>query len=310
MIKKILKLCLLIGLVLPITKGSETIELIVAEQSPKSSFLHLVERGKEIQARILEQNLLSYMGRHDKLTERSSTIDRMLALFLAHLRHAQQPITGYDIILEDIRAHPDATEVARQLLQMEELIGLIRTGRLSADTLAQVTAKLDERKQKTIAIRLGVIMQRVTESQIAKEITLQLLEQTRTMFEGDKGKLRLYRDEEAVSKWTLDSLLLADLAATADEERPSILADVVRDYIELTQSITTEEVAYLEKNIGLLQTNREQLVAILEEARAQEKTPTSEAMIAALEKDIADIDGFILRDHKRLEKLSAPAHEK
>ena len=130
------------------------------------------------------------------------------------------------------------------------------------------------------------------------------------MFEGDKGKLRLYRDEEAVSKWTLDSLLLADLAATADEERPSILADVVRDYIELTQSITTEEVAYLEKNIGLLQTNREQLVAILEEARAQEKTPTSEAMIAALEKDIADIDGFILRDHKRLEKLSAPAHEK
>ena len=310
MIKKILKLCLLIGLVLPITKGSETIELIVAEQSPKSSFLHLVERGKEIQARILEQNLLSYMGRHDKLTERSSTIDRMLALFLAHLRHAQQPITGYDIILEDIRAHPDAAEVARQLLQMEELIGLIRTGRLSAGVLAQVTANLDERKQKTIAIRLGVIMQRVTESQIAKEITLQLLEQTRTMFEGDKGKLRLYRDEEAVSKWTLDSLLLADLAATADEERPSILADVVRDYIELTQSITTEEVAYLEKNIGLLQTNREQLVAILEEARAQEKTPTSEAMIAALEKDIADIDGFILRDHKRLEKLSAPAHEK
>lgn len=81
MIKKTLKLCLLIGLVLPITKGSETIELIVAEQSPKSSFLHLVERGKEIQARILEQNLLSYMGRHDKLTERSSTIDRMLRYF-------------------------------------------------------------------------------------------------------------------------------------------------------------------------------------------------------------------------------------
>ncbi|QOL20078.1 hypothetical protein [Candidatus Bodocaedibacter vickermanii] len=310
MIKKTLKLCLLIGLVLPITKGSETIELIVAEQSPKSSFLHLVERGKEIQARILEQNLLSYMGRHDKLTERSSTIDRMLALFLAHLRHAQQPITGYDTILEDIRAHPDAAEVARQLLQMEELFGLIRTGQLSADTLAQVTANLDKRKQKTMAIRLGVIMQRVTESQIAKEITLQLLEQTRTMFEGDKGKLRLYRDEEAVSKWTLDSLLLADLAAPADEERPSLLADVVRDYIELTQSITTEEAAHLQKNIGLLQTNREQLVAILEEARAQEKTPTSDAMIAALEKDIADIDGFILRDHQRLEKLSSPAHEK
>ncbi|MBH1989974.1 MAG: hypothetical protein I8H80_02235 [Alphaproteobacteria bacterium] len=250
------------------------------------------------------------MGRHDKLTERSSTIDRMLALFLAHLRHAQQPITGYDIILEDIRAHPDAAEVARQLLQMEELFGLIRTGQLSAGVLAQVTANLDERKQQAMAVRLRVIIQRVTESQIAKEITLQLLEQTRTMFESDKGKLRLYRDEEAVSKWTLDSLLLADLAATADEERPSIIADVVRDYIELTQSITTEEVAYLEKNIGLLQTNREQLVAILEEARAQEKTPTSEAMIAALEKDIADIDGFILRDHQRLKKLGSPSHEK
>jgi hypothetical protein len=104
--------------------------------------------------------------------------------------------------------------------------------------------------------------------------------------------------------------LLADLAATADEERPSLLADVVRDYIELTQVITTEEAAHLQKNIGLLQTNRGQLDAILNEARAQEKTPTSEAMIAALEKDIADIDGFILRDHQRLEKLSSPSYEK
>lgn len=60
MIKKILKLCLLIGLVLPITKGSETIELIVAEQSPKSSFLHLVERGKEIQARIRTKLIILY----------------------------------------------------------------------------------------------------------------------------------------------------------------------------------------------------------------------------------------------------------
>ena len=314
MIKKILSFCLLIGLILPTTKGTEMTEVTTTEPLPELSFAHIVERGKETQASIVEQNLLSYMGRYDQLTARSGQIAEVLQLFLAHMIQAQQPHEGYDIILEDIRAHPDAAERASQLLKMEELIGLINSGNLSAETLTSVKTILDQRKQSDLAIRSGAIIQRVMNSKTLQKMNADLLVRLKTAFENDLEKLRQYRNEETVSKWKLESPLptSAEPAAAAPTiETPlPILEDVVRGYIALTQTIAAEEVSYLQENIALLTGNRDQLAVILHEARALEETPSRDEMIRALEKDIAETSEFIVRDEQRLEKLNAPGQQK
>ncbi len=117
--------------------------------------------------------------------------------------------------------------------------------------------------------------------------------------------MRHYRNEEITSKWTLESLLLTepDTEAPAAETPLPILADVVRDYIELTQTIKAEELDYLQANIALLSGNRDQLTVILEEAKTLEETPERNEMIESLEKDIADTNSFIQREQARLTSL-------
>lgn len=299
---KILSLSLLIGLSLPSTNGSEIAEVTTAEQTPLA---YLVEKSTQTYAEIIEGDLLSYMYRHDKLTERDKQIECVLKLFLAHLRQSQQPSEGYDIILEDIRAHPDSEERARQLLQMEELIGLVNSGTLSPETLTLIKAKLDQRKQRDLDTRIDVIIQCIMQSQTAKKLNTDLLAQIKTTFENDLEKLRQYRDEEAVSKWSLESPLQSN--PTASESTPEtplpILADVIRESVELAQASKEKEIEYLQENINLLSRSHDQLTAILDEAKALEETDERNEMIQALEKDIAGINGFIERERARLARF-------
>lgn len=83
MIRKILSFCLLIGLTHPSIKGSEMTDITQTDQSSESNFSHFVERSKETKANIIECNLLAYMGRYDKLTERSKEFDRFIELFFS-----------------------------------------------------------------------------------------------------------------------------------------------------------------------------------------------------------------------------------
>lgn len=275
------------------------------ERSPESSFSHLVEKSKETQARIIEHNLLSYMERYDRLTERTGQIEHTLQLFKSHLRQDQQPREGYEIILEDIRANPDVEERARQLLQMEELMDLINSGNLTRETLTQVKANLDQRKQRDLAVRIGVIMQRIMDSRTFKKTNTDLLAQIKITFDNDLAKLRHYRDEETVSRWTLESPLPTeplDSDAAIEIELP-ILAIVVRDYTELTKTIKEEELDYIRTNLTQLSGNRDQLMDSIGEASAFEKTSERDETIQSLEKDIAEIDGFIQREQARLSNL-------
>ena len=308
MIKKILGTCLLVGLILTTTNGSEMVERATAEHPLNPSSPYFVEKSKEILSYIIEHNLLLYMGRYDKLTDRNRQIDQMLRLFTDHLNHDQQPCEGYGLILEDIRAHPDSDEVLRQLSQMDELISLVNSGTLSLEALTRVKASLDQRKQSAIATRLGIALQRIMQFRTAKKLNTDLMFQTKTEFEKDLEKLRRYRDEAVVSKWTLESPLQTELAASAPAiETPlPIFADVIRDAIELTQTIKAEEVAYLKATIALLTDNRNKTMILLEEASALEEKSLREESIVALEKDIAKTSSFIAREQARLKNLEAP----
>lgn len=189
---------------------------------------------------------------------------------------------------------------------MEELIGLVNSGNLTGETLTHVKAQLDQRKQRGLAIRIGVIMQRIMQSRIAKKLNTDLLDQIKTAFEKDLEKIRHYRDEETVSKWALESSLPTSVDSTSAIETPlPIIADVVRSYIELTQAIKAEEVSYLESNINLLTRNRELLITVLDEAKALEETSQRNEMIQSLEQDIADTTSFIQREQDRLTRLEA-----
>jgi hypothetical protein len=88
------------------------------------------------------------MRRYDKLTERLGQIESILALFSRHLRQDQEPRGGYNVILEDIHANPNADERTRQLLQMEELMGLVNSDNLSPETLTIVTASLNQKNSR------------------------------------------------------------------------------------------------------------------------------------------------------------------
>jgi hypothetical protein len=142
-----------------------------------------------------------------------------------------------------------------------------------------------------------------------KKMNADLLAQIKTAFDKDLEKLRHHRDKETASRWMLESPLPSTPAAAeaAVETLFPILADVVRDYIELAKTIASEELDYLQENINLLSRNRDRLAAILEEAQLLEETTERNEMIQALEKDIADVAGFIKRDTQRLEKLSTPS---
>lgn len=304
MIRTLLNLSLSIGLILPTISGSEFIEHAVAEQSLGSS--RFIEKGKELTTNILEHDLLHCMGRHDRLTERNGQIDTVLKLFSDYLNQSQLPCEGYDIILEDIQAHPDPEEQLRQLSQMNELLCLVASRTFSPSTLVKIRKKLDQRKEVVLSVRRNVIEQTLTNAQMAKKLNTDLLAQTKSTFEAALALLGKYKGEEAASRWTLESSLpptSTEASSSATETILPILADAVKDYKELTETVKSEELAYLKATLVLLADNRNKTLELHEEANLLQDLQLGEESKATLEKYIANIDMRISLAQEKMKKL-------
>lgn len=305
---KIISLSMLFGLALPLTNGAvlseEALEPI---QSSSTHFSTFLEKGKETQVGIIESNLLAYVERHDALTERGKEITRIFQLFVTHGRTT--PPAGYEWILEDIQATPDSAARSEQLLDMEQLIELVKSGSLSEEALQQINTSLDQRKQQVLAARLGIIMQRIANLNNFSKMNTAFLAQLSEAFNNDLEKLKQYRDAETISRWTLESPMHTEPAASEETSTPlPLIADVLREYLQFETEIKDGEIEYLTSNNSLLSENRLKLQTLLDEAKAlsvpEEDKPLLGALIDSLGKDIVAINGFIQRDASRLTNLN------
>jgi hypothetical protein len=257
-------------------------------------------------ASTLEPGLVVCVGRHDKLAARNKQIDQVIKLFSDYLNQARMPCKGYDIIIEDIRAHPDPDEVFRQLSQANELFRLVASRTLPPATLVKIREQLDQRKQTALSVRRNIIEEILTKAQIAKKLNTDLLAQTKSTFEATTAMLGKYKGQDVASKWTLESSLppaSTESETQATENILPILADSVKDYKELTETFRSEELEYLKTTSGLLSDNRKRTEGPLEEARLLQDPILREQSTEALEKDLASIDARISQVREKMKKL-------
>jgi hypothetical protein len=303
---KILTLYLLIGLILPAAQGSETVEPAAAEQHQNKSSFEFIEKMKDAMASTLEPGLVVCVGRHNKLAARNKQIDQVIKLFSDYLVQARMPCEGYDIILEDIRAHPDSDEVLRQLSEMDKLFSLVASRAPHPERLVKSLEQLDQRKQIALSVRRNIIEQFLTAAQIAKKENTDLLAQTKSIFETTTLMLRKHKGQEVASKWTLEPSLPPASTKSETQAAENILPtlmDAVKDYKELMETVKSEELAYLKTTSGLLSDNRKRAEGLLEEARLLQDPILREQSTEALEKDLESIDARISQVREKMKKL-------
>lgn len=288
---KLLSLSLILGLALSLTTGALSSETSIDVKAP-TSLCSIVEKGKAIQAGIFESSLLSIQLRFDTLTERETTIKRLRSLFEIHL--AAPPPVGYECILEDIRANPDAEAAAKELFNMERLIQFINSPESEAAAVEYVVARLEERRRQVLATRRTIIGERITDLRGFSETSRALLGQLEQAFADGLEKLKRYRDDQAISRWILES----PLPTEPSRPEPTIatplplLADAIQDYLDFKKTVNEEEIDVLKTTISLLTSNNNKLAALLEEIKAVSGSEAEQTLLndmcEALEKDIAE----------------------
>jgi hypothetical protein len=171
-------------LFLPIVQGAAGTVAVEA-------YLELTQALKLTEVESLKENLDLFKARQAILIDRQNALERLLSQFRSWFEvvTADGWEPGYEIILEDINAHPDSAEKAEQLRTFAGLVALLREGEVSPAALAQITPLLDRRKRTAAEAKIELVRTKTDALTAAKTIVMSLITQVKEAFDLDVARL-------------------------------------------------------------------------------------------------------------------------
>jgi len=229
--------------------------------------------------------------RHSSLIDRQNALERLLSQFRSWFEvvTADGWEPGYEIILEDINAHPDSAEKAEQLRTFAGLVAILREGEVSPAALAQITSLLDRRKRAAAEAKIELVRTKTEALTAAKAIVVVLTTQVNEAFDLDVARLLSLGFVEEHPLFSVGGVAdaaeggggCAAAAAAGVREADGLrsIIDLVNEWLYLQTQTKREEVTYLESNLALLKrkfarlkTSKDEVVAQLETLLAKESS--------------------------------------
>jgi hypothetical protein len=205
----------------------------------------VAEQLKQNSTASLLRNLALFKVRIINLTERQTVIEE----FLRNFKAWSDVVTvdgwdpSYDIILEDINAHPDSRERNDQLSTFAELISLITDENLQESTRSQIEPLLNQRKHVAMDAKISLVRTKYAEASMA---------QVRQAFENDLRRLSSI-DRALAESWTLPSDA-AESGVTAVASATLVpIIDLCHQWLAAQEKTKREEIGCIESNLSTLQ---------------------------------------------------------
>lgn len=277
-------------LFLPIIQGADG---DVSVPSATETYLDLTHALKSSEIQSLNENLDLFKGRHSSLIDRQNAIESLLNQFRSWLEvvSADGWDPGYEIILEDINAHPASAEKADQLSTFAELVAILRENEVSAATLAQIAPLLDQRKRTAMEAKIDLIKVKAQELTIGQEVVVGLIAQAQKAFDLDVERLSSLGVVEGSSEdaGAVSSADGADgVVASAAEEMGALqpVVEMVHEWLAMQEQIKREEIAHIEANLVLLKRKFSRLKTSQHEVRTQLEGLTAKEPLLETEVDV------------------------
>jgi hypothetical protein len=247
--------------------------------------LELTQALKLKEAESLRENLGLFRVRYSSLIDRQNALEKLLSQFRSWFEvvTADGWEPGYEIILEDINAHPDSAEKAEQLRTFAGLVAILREGEVSPAVLAQITPLLDRRKRAAAEAKIELVRTKTEALTAATAIVVVLTTQVNEAFDLDVARLLSLGFFEEHPLFSVGAVAAAAAeggggcaaaAATGVREADDLrsIVDLVNEWLDLQTQTKREEVTYLESNLGLLKTKFARLKTSKDEVITQLET--------------------------------------
>lgn len=273
------------------------------------------------QVESLKANLQILQQHYDNMFRQNVAIDSLLQQFMrwSAVVQAEGWDPGYEIIIEDIGAHPDPTERASQLRNLAALIASLRDDELSTDAQQEIQTNLDQRKQDLMEIKKSLIHTKLREGALAKMLVVGLRKKIESEFAADVKRLSslgVVEDLRLTEPNVGGESAAGGIELAAGDLQPVVT--LVYEWLKIQKRIKENEIIILEAKLTELKRKYTRfkglelkICTVLENLRKQEK---EESLMVLMEKLsgldenlhllIGEVRGAFDREHDRWIRLT------
>lgn len=285
----------------------------------------ILTEAQTSQVQSLKANLQIFQQHYDNMFRQNIFIEGLFQQFMRWSAVVQTEgwDPGYEIIIEDINAHPDPIQKESQLRTLAALVSSLRDDELSQSVQQEIQAALGRRKQDLMQVKKDLILIRLRDIAMAKAMANALCKKIEIQFfEGVKrlsslGVVEgLCLTEPDVSGEAAERSEAGD-SEPAAEELQSVVT-LVYQWLEVQKQTKINEIAILEAKLTELKRKYARFQAlelkvsrVLEDLRKQEKSRIFgdligklSALYETLHVLIGEVRGIFDREHDRWIRLT------